>query len=184
MSTDLFTGTVCARRLGRRGLAKCRDVGRGFAVAVLVLPVLSSLIVCAAAAAGTPYPPSRDVLARSIEARLSEAGNLIFPMSLSSDYVGLTVKPEIGFSVYAGLHSAQSFDFSVSVFKTTVQATEAYTESVEQVKAIGGDFHSYNIVRSGRVLYVGSTAGAPSPANPALPVKAFHALVALAAGRV
>jgi hypothetical protein len=126
----------------------------------------------------------RDKLAASIEQRLDQAGNLTFPMTPLSDYFeGDTVKPESGFYVYAGLHSRQSFRFSVVVYKTAAQAAAAYKQAVDHVRAIGGDFHAFNVMRSGRVLYMGSTAGGPDPSNPALPVKAFHALITLADGR-
>lgn len=131
-----------------------------------------------------PAAASDDPLATSIQKRLERAGNLTFPMTppLSAEYFGAGA--ESGFSVYAGLHSRQSFTFSVVVYKTAAQASAAYKAAIEQVHAIGGDFRAYNVTRVGRVLYSGETAGAPSPSNPKLPVKAFHAMVALAAGNV
>jgi hypothetical protein len=106
-------------------------------------------------------------------------------MSPLSDYVGPgATRPESGFFVYAGLHSPQSFRFSVEIYKTAAQAAAAYQQAIAQAKAIGGDFHAFNAMREGRVLYLGSTAGAPSPSNPKLPVKAFHSMIALANGNV
>jgi hypothetical protein len=138
--------------------------------------VAGCLLAAPAAAAGDP-------LASAIQKRLAQAGNLTFPMKPLSDYVESGgVAPESGFYVYAGLHSPQSFRFSVVIYKTAAQAAAAYDAAVEQVHAIGGNFRAFNVVREGRALYMGSTAGAPSPSNPKLPVKAFHAMVALAAG--
>lgn len=106
-------------------------------------------------------------------------------MTPLSDYVGPGgIRPETGFYVYAGLHSPQSFRFTVEVYTTVAQAADAYRQAVAQVHAIGGDFHAFNVVQKGRVLYMGSTAGGPRPSNPALPVEAFHAMIALAAGNV
>ena len=106
-------------------------------------------------------------------------------MTPIGDYVGPgEPTPESGFYVYAGLHSAQSFKFGVMIYKTPAQAKAAYERAVENVREMGGDFHAFNIVRVGRVLYMGSTASAPDPANPKLPVKAFHAMVSVAAGQV
>ena len=139
-------------------------------------------VVCLLAA---PAAAGGDPLANAIQKRLEQAGNLTFPMTPLSDYVGPgATLPESGFYVYAGLHSAQSFTFSVLVYKTVAQAAAAYKAAVAQVHAIGGDFRAFNVRRVGRVLYTGATAGAPSPSNPKLPVKAFHAMVALAAGNV
>ena len=140
---------------------------------------MAACLLAAPAAAGS------DPLAASIQKRLAEAGNLTFPMQPLSDYLGPgAIKPESGFYVYAGLHSAQSFRFTVEIYKTTAQADEAYRAAVAQVHALGGNFRAFNVVRVGRVLYTGSTAGSPSPSNPKLPVKAFRSMVAAAAGNV
>src|SRR5581483_5514494 len=128
--------------------------------------VLVGLALSSVAQAGKPD------LGTQIEQRLERAGNLTFPMAPMSDYLQPgDIRPETGFYVYAGLHSPQSFRFSVEVYRTAAQAAAAYRKAVAQVYAIGGDFHAFNVVRSGRVLYMGSTAGAPDPDNPALPVK-------------
>jgi hypothetical protein len=48
---------------------------------------------------------------------------------------------------------------------------------VQHVRTIGGDFHAFDIVRRGRVIYSASTAAAPDPNAPAVPTRDFHALV-------
>ena len=153
------------RRLGRH-LGQC------------VVALLAGCVLAGTAAAARP-----DKLSTAIEQRLARAGNLTFPMTPISDYFGdHMAKPENGFYTYACLHSGQPFRFAVAVYKTAAQAAAAYRQGVAHVRAIGGDFHAFFMVRSGRVLYMGSTAGSPSPSNPTLPLTAFHALVGLSNG--
>jgi hypothetical protein len=153
-----------------------RRVGRHaglFLVAVLALAV----------GAGTAVAAKPDKLTAAIEHRLAGAGNLTFPMAPVSDYFNAgMLKPENGFYTYACLDSGQPFRLAIAVYKTAAQAATAYQEGIEHVRAIGGDFHAFFMVRTGRVLYMGSTAGGPSPSNPTLPLKAFHSLVGLANG--
>ena len=104
-------------------------------------------------------------------------------MTPVSDYFGThMLKPESGFYTNACLKSGQPFRFAVAIYKTAAQAATAYTQGLEEVHAIGGDFHAFWMARSGRVLYMGSTAGGPSLLNPTLPLKAFHQMVGLADG--
>jgi hypothetical protein len=137
----------------------------------------------AAAAPGTAVAAKPDKLTKAIEKRLASAGNLTFSMASLSDYLGAhTLLPDSGFYTDACLHSGQPFRFAVFVYKTAAQAATAQQEELQHVRAMGGDFHAFFMVRSGRVLYAGSTAGGPSPSDPTLPLKAFHAMVGLAGG--
>jgi hypothetical protein len=138
----------------------------------------ASLAVTAPVAAGT-----RPDLAAQIEAHLNDASQLTFPMDKSVGYFeGDPIQPQRGYYVYAGLHSAHPFTFSIVVYKTAAQAAAMYERDVAHVHEIGGDGHAFKIVRSGRVLYMASTANAPSPDTPPVPVKAFRLLISLAEG--
>lgn len=153
-----------------------RRVGRHAGLSLLAL--LAVMV-----GAGTAVAAKPDKLTTAIEKRLASAGNLTFPMAPLSDYFAAhTLLPESGFYTYACLHSGQPFRFGVDVYKTAAQAATAYQEELQHVRAIGGDFHAFFMVRSGRVLYTGSTAGGPSPSDPTLPLNAFHAMVGLAGG--
>jgi hypothetical protein len=92
------------------------------------------------------------------------------------------IKPKSGFYTYVCQDSGRPFRLGVAIYRTAAEAATAYQQGMDQVRAIGGDFHAFFMVRSGRVLYMGSTAGGPSPSNPPLPLQAFHHLVGLAEG--
>jgi hypothetical protein len=153
---------------------RCLDRYAGQCVTVLV----AGLLLTGTAAAAKP-----DKLAAVIEHRLAGAGNVTFPMASVSDYFpSKMTKPKSGFYMYACTDSGQPFRFSVAIYRTVAEAATAYQQGIDHVRAIGGDFHAFFQVRSGRVLYMGSTAGGPSPSNPPLPLKAFHGVVGLAQG--
>jgi len=143
-----------------------------------VTALLAGFLPAATAAAAKP-----DKLSTTIEHRLTSVGNLTFPMAPVSDYFGAhMLKPETGLYTNACLHSGRPFTFSVAIYKTAAQAAIAYNQGIEHVQAIGGDFHAFWMVRSGRVLYMASTAGGPNPSDPTLSLKDFHDLVGVAGG--
>jgi hypothetical protein len=150
----------------------CRDLG------LCVVAIVAGFALAGTAAAAKP-----DKLSTAIQQRLAKAGNLTFPMTPVSDYFSThMLKPESGFYTDACLNSGQPFRFGVAIYKTAAQAAVAYNQGLAHVRAIGGDFHAFWMARSGRVLYMGSTAGGPSPSDPTLPLKAFHSMVGLADG--
>src|ERR1044071_6989251 len=103
----------------------------------------------AAAAPGTAVAAKPDKLTKAIEKRLASAGNLTFSMASLSDYLGAhTLLPDSGFYTDACLHSGQPFRFAVFVYKTAAQAATAQQEELQHVRAMGGDFHAFFMVRS------------------------------------
>ena len=51
-----------------------------------------------------------------------------------------------------------------------------------RIAKIGGDFHAFNMVRRGRVIYTANTAPGPDPYSPSVPTKDFHSLAAGVSG--
>jgi len=131
-------------------------------------------------ACATKPARSKESLATAIEQRLTRAGDLTFPMQPSAGYFeGDPIQPQQGFQVYASLNGMKPFTFSVVIYKTAAQAATMYANDVNNVHAMGGDFHAFKIIRSGRVLYMAATAPAPDPAAPPVPMNDFLRLIAV-----
>jgi hypothetical protein len=146
--------------------------------------VVLAVSLAPALLAATPVP-RRDGLAAAIEQRLNAAGHLTYPMTRSAGYFeGDPIQPQRAFGVWTGGTGRGSFSLAVVVYRTAAQAAAMDERDVAHVRELGGDFHAFEIVRAGRVLYMASTAPAPDPRAPAVPVKAFLALVALADAHV
>jgi hypothetical protein len=142
------------------------------AIASIALLSLAAPILHAATA-----PTRKDRLASAIENRLNRLGDTTNAMTRSEGYFyrNPTV-PQRAFYAYAGCQ--QAFRFSVFVYKTEAQAVAMYDYFYQHVVNIGGDFHAFNMVRRGRVIYSAATASAPDPNAPAVPKGNFHSLVA------
>jgi hypothetical protein len=146
--------------------------------------ILLAVSFAPALLAATPAP-RRDGLAAAIEQRLNAAGHLTYPMTRAAGYFeGDPIQPRRAFGVWTGATGRRSFSLAVVVYRTAAQAAAMYERDVAHIREIGGDFHAFEIVRAGRVLYMASTAPAPDSHAPAVPIRAFLALVALASARV
>jgi hypothetical protein len=139
--------------------------------AVAVVSVLGPALPSATAATG------KDRLASAIETRLNNLGLTTTQMTRDGGYFYRNpVLPQRAFSTYAGCQ--QPFQFGVFVYKTQAQAVVMYEYFHQHVVKIGGDFHAFNMVRKGRVIYVANTAPAPDPNAPSVPSKDFRSLAA------
>jgi hypothetical protein len=122
-------------------------------------------------------PAVSDKLATTIEKRLNQLGNTTDPMTHSVGYFDRNpILPERAFYTYAGCR--QPFRFSVLVYKTKAQAAAMYDYFHQRVLDMGGDFHAFNMIRRGRVIYLADTASAPDPGAPSVPTKDFQSLAA------
>src|SRR4051812_31055543 len=90
------------------------------------------------------------------------------------------ILPQRAFFTYAGCQ--QPFRFSVFVYKTTAQAVAMYDYFHQHVVKIGGDFHAFNMVRKGRVIYAANTNPGPDPLAASVPTKDFRSLAAGVSG--
>jgi hypothetical protein len=153
-----------------------RRLGRHARESTIALALLACAFV-------SPASAGNDRLAAAIQTQLARAGNPIFPMVPSDGWFDDDpIKPVSGFYINAALHSVRPFRLTVEVYKTQAQAAAMYRRDVGHVEAIGGGFYAFRLVRVGRVVYMASTASAPDPAAPAVPLKAFQKLVRLAGG--
>ena len=142
--------------------------------------ILAALASAAAAGCLVPAllaaPPAKDKLASAIETRLNLLGDSTFQMTPGEGYFYRNpILPQRAFYTYGGC--GQAYRLSVSVYRTTAQAIRMYDYFQQHVAAIGGDFHAFNMVRRGRVIYTASTAAAPDPNAPNVPTRDFHSLV-------
>jgi hypothetical protein len=120
--------------------------------------------------------PPRDRLASGIENRLNLLGDTTFQMTQGEGYFYRNpILPERAFYTYGGCR--QAYKLVVYVYKTTAQAIQMYGYFHQHVVDIGGDFHAFDMVRRGRVIYSANTAPAPDPNAPAVPTRDFHSLV-------
>jgi hypothetical protein len=62
------------------------------------------------------------------------------------------------------------------------EAAAMYDYYHRHVVAIGGDFHAFEMVRKGRVIYMAETVSSPDPDAPAVPSKDFRSLVTEVSG--
>ena len=139
--------------------------------AVAVVSVLGQSLPSATAATG------KDRLASAIETRLNTLGLTTTQMTRAGGYFYRNpVLPQRAFSTYAACR--QPFQFGVFVYTTPAQAVVMYEYFHQHVVDMGGDFHAFNMVRKGRVIYVASTAAAPDPNAPSVPTRDFQSLAA------
>ena len=132
---------------------------------------------------GGPPEAGKDRLALAIKNRIGRAGLDSLPMPASAGYFDRNpVLPDSAFYAYAGKKTP--FRFTVLAYKTTAQAVTMYGYYYQHVLDIGGNFHAFKMIRLGRVIYMASTAAAPDPNAPAVPMSDFLSLIALASGRL
>jgi hypothetical protein len=119
----------------------------------------------------------KDKLASAIASRLNALGDPTSPMTASAGYFYRNpILPQGAFQTTAGCE--QKFLFSVLVYKTQAQAVAMYDYFYQHVLNIGGNFDDFNMVRTGRVIYLADTASAPNQHAPPVPTRQFHALAA------
>lgn len=168
---------------------RARTVARSIAAAVILAVAVTALSTPPLLAATPPRPSysaamcadgaslasCKDRLATAIAGRLNALGDTTQPMTAAEGYFYRNpILPVQAFYAYGGC--GQTFQFSVFVYKTAAQAAAMYDYSYQHVLDIGGDFHAFNIVRRGRVLYTALT-GSPHSNAPPVPTAAFHSLV-------
>ena len=136
------------------------------------------VMICSVPAVANTSRSSTDVAA-AIQARLTHAGYLTFPMT--KDFFPTGHAPQKAFYVIVDEASGHAFQFGVCVFPTAVAATANYTVYLKQFHAFAKP-GAYAIVRAGRIIFQGTTGTVNAKPPPMLPTSKFRTVLALAEG--